>query len=56
MKASKRRPKIQKAPADPPKKPRKDAGMKHVIIAEDQIGKKLARHLVSWGCGLCQTS
>jgi len=29
------------------KKPRRDAGMKHVIIAENQISKKLEKHLVS---------
>lgn len=46
VKSRKRRPKTQKPP-DAPKKSRRDTGLKHVIIAEEQIGKKLAAHLVS---------
>ncbi len=48
VKARKKRTKeTQKLPNSHAKKPRTDSGMKHVIIAENQINKKLKKHLVS---------
>ena len=50
VKAKKKRKEADMAPPTVrTKKPRRDAGMKHVIIAENQISKKLERHLVSPG-------